>query len=231
MKEKLTGKQLVLKILDDVNTPLSSAEIFDTALKSGYAKLYARGTDNTQKVAQISSLLSTWTENENCPLIRYEKGYNGNTSIVYTLKKNINQSKEPDKIISETSRPQIGQAQKMRVWTNYWGNCINGLCIVNGAHIKLNDCVIGHIVAYAISHDNSDENLAPICNECNKAMGTMDMREYKKLHHPDIEVACKKDIFKEYITKDDVLKCLEKWSKQNVDTKYFEKAIELIKKY
>jgi len=243
MVEKLTGKELVIKILEDSDEPMSCSEICDNAIESKYFKLYARGTDNDQKKAQISSLLSTWCLNDDCPVTRYEKGYNGNISIMYKLKRKIEDklksSENPDGTLFGSlipnekiniSRPPIGVAQRHRVWSNYWGNCMNGVCIISGDSITLTNCIIGHIVAYCVSNNSDDSNLAPICNECNKAMGKMDMREYKKIYYPDINVPCKIDIFKDYITKDDVIKCLEKYALGNIDVNYFNKAIELLKK-
>jgi len=89
MVEKLTGKELVIKVLEDSDEPMSCSEICDTAIESKYFKLYARGTDNDQKKAQISSLLSTWCLNDNCPVTRYDKGHDGNSAYTYVLNENV----------------------------------------------------------------------------------------------------------------------------------------------
>lgn len=89
MVEKLTGKELVIKVLEDSDEPMSCSEICDTAIESKYFKLYARGTDNDQKKAQISSLLSTWYLNDNCPVTRYDKGHDGNSVYTYVLNENV----------------------------------------------------------------------------------------------------------------------------------------------
>ena len=89
MVEKLTGKELVIRVLEEFDEPMSCSEIFDYAIKSKYAKLYARGTDNDQKKAQISSLLSTWCLNDNCPVTRYDKGHDRNSAYTYVLNENV----------------------------------------------------------------------------------------------------------------------------------------------
>lgn len=99
MVEKLTGKELVIKVLKDSDEPMSCTEIFDTAKKSGYLKLYAPGTDIGQKKAQISSLLSTWSESSN-DIIKHKKGHNENTVYTYSLVENEN-GDETEKEVSD----------------------------------------------------------------------------------------------------------------------------------
>lgn len=89
MTKNITGKELVIKVLKDTDEPMSCSDIFDTSKKSGYLKLYARGTDKDQKKAQISSLLSTWCLNDDCPVTRYDKGYDGNSVYTYILNENV----------------------------------------------------------------------------------------------------------------------------------------------
>lgn len=96
MSKKLTGKELVIKTLEDSDEPMSCTEIFDTAKKCGYLKLYVPGTDNDQKKAQISSLLSTWSESSN-DITKYEKGHNGSTVYTYSLNIDTNKSDEEEK--------------------------------------------------------------------------------------------------------------------------------------
>lgn len=239
MTEKITGKELVLRVLNGTSNELSSSEILDVAIELNYSKFYSKGATYEQKNAQISSLLGVWTQKENCPVKRYESGHNGNDRITYTLKKyketNIKEIFKETPLINfgdekDISRPPISSTLRYKVWTSFWGNCTNGMCIVDGKHITLNDFVCGHIEAYSVNQNSDISNLAPICNECNKAMGTMDMRDYKKKYHNNIDIPCKIDIFKDYITKVDVIKCFEDLvMNQDLNSKYLEKAIELLR--
>jgi len=241
MKEKIKGKTLILDTLKLSDEPLSHSDIWEKAEKLGLTKLYAKGTDSEQKKRQIGSLLSTWTEKDDCPIIRHEKGYLGWTSITYELKNKVNNNskvKSIHKIFEEirnekedTSRPQINIVLRHKVWSNFWNNSMNGLCIVCGKPITITNFICGHIEAYSVNKNNDISNLAPICDECNKGMGTMDMREYKKLHYSNINIPCKIDIFIDYITKDDIIKVFESYiAISNRDSIYFEKAIEIIKR-
>jgi len=231
MKEKIKGKQLIIKTLENSTHVLSHSDIWDKAENLGLTKLYAQGTDDEQKKRQIGSLLSTWTENEDCPIIRHEKGYLGWTSITYELKNKIRNSSKIEKILEkiEEPRPQINIVLRHKVWSNFWNNSMNGLCIVCGKPITITNFICGHIEAYSVNQNSDISNLAPICDECNKGMGTIDMREYKKLHYSNINIPCKIDIFVDYITKDDIIKCLEKYL-DNIDGIFFEKAIEMLEK-
>lgn len=245
MKEKIKGKQLILESLKLSNEPISCEQIWTNAEVSGLSKLYAKGTAVEQKKTQICSLLCTWTKEENCPIIRHEKGYNEHLLITYELKKKFKNKIQLDKVFGSPSapivveflkkidsyresRPIITTQLRYKLWSKFWNNSMNGLCIVCGNPITIADFVCGHIEAWSVNKNSDISNLAPVCNLCNKSMGTMDMREYKKLHHSNIDVPCKTDIFKDYITKEDVIKCLEKYL-DRVDAKYFEKALEIIK--
>lgn len=246
-KEKIKGKTLILETLKHYDKPMSSTDIWDDAVELGLEKLYAKGTDFEQKKRQICSLLSTWTENNDCPIKRYEKGSNGNSSITYELKKkfkknlealnnisssikynhDINELRESDKVFG---RPQITTQLRHKLWSNFWNNSMNGLCIVCGEPITITDFVCGHIEAYSINQNSDISNLAPLCNLCNKSMGTMDIREFKRKYHPNIDVPCKIDIFEDYITKEDVIRYLQELTDNNHNKKYLEKAILLLLK-
>lgn len=255
--KSIKGRGLITETLKRAKRPLSHSELWDLAVEYGFAARYARGTNSEQKKRQIGAELSTWSQEENFPFKRYEKGHNGNTSITYSIRKtkenkDINEDKceislslseenllnlfEDDKFeddeceVEIKPRTQLKSELRYKVWQEFWGNCMNGMCIVCGDHISIQSFECGHIVSYSESKNNDISNLAPICSKCNKNMRTIDMREYKKTYYLSVDVPCKKDIFKDYITKDDVINILKKYSSNHVDAKIFKKAIELIEK-
>jgi len=82
--EKMTGKELIILVLENANKPLSVLEIWDIAEKKGYAKLYGKGNDAKQKRTQIAADIYRWYHEENSPLERFEKGVEGK-DITYSL--------------------------------------------------------------------------------------------------------------------------------------------------
>ncbi len=225
MTEKLTGKELVIKVLEDANEPMSCSEIWDIAIKSKYAKIYARGTENDQKKAQINSLLSTWSENENCPIVRYEKGYNGNSAYTYSLNKNIeknNNKKQNDNIVS-----QIPKAVRDAVWMRDVGNSKSGKCYICPRIITDDNFEAGHIISKHNGGNDDYDNLRAICIPCNRSMKSTNLEDYKEKHYPNNI----NKINLNEVTKEDVIRFLEMHKPNDANIKFFDKAIELLKKH
>jgi hypothetical protein len=76
---------------------------------------------------------------------------------------------------------RINKQIRDSVWDTYIGaNEGKGSCYCNDDHIidsKHFEC--GHVVSRHNGGADSVENLRPVCEKCNKYMGTMDMNEYK----------------------------------------------------
>lgn len=225
MGEKLTGKELVIKVLEDSNEPITCSEIWDVAIKSKYAKLYARGTDNDQKKAQISSLLSTWSENENSPIIRYEKGYNGNPVYTYMLNKNIEKNDNNNKRSNENITSQIPKAVRDAVWMRDVGNSKSGKCYICPRVITDDNFEAGHIISKHNNGTDDYDNLRAVCIPCNRSMKSTNLEDYKEKHYPNI---IKSNVNE--VTKEDAIQFLELHKPNDVNVKFFNKAIELLKK-
>jgi 5-methylcytosine-specific restriction endonuclease McrA len=73
--------------------------------------------------------------------------------------------------------PRIPKLLKNRVWDIYIGKeqgigfCL--ACNINQINSKHFEC--GHIISIKNGGTNNIDNLRPICDECNKSMGTLNM--------------------------------------------------------
>ena len=229
----MTGRELIMMVLEKAKKPLSVSEIWDIAEEKKYAKLYAGRTDAEQKKRQIGSELLRWYEEENSPIKRHEKGEKGNKYITYFLSEIIQQPPRNgvnDEGNGKNKRRGIPKEVREKVWEKFWGNNSKGMCIVCGNHISLSSFYCAHIEAHSVNKNDDITNLAPTCGQCNSGMATMDLREYKKRYHNDIDVHCKIDIFTSYITKEEVISILKKYTEDNIHAKYFKRALEMIEK-
>jgi hypothetical protein len=215
--EKMTGRELCRAVLESAREPLTAEEVCDVADRKGYFKQYRSSAEDP--TAAIKALLYVEAKKKDGEFI-------GDKS--FPVKFDIRKGKiiQPPKI---TSKSTIPQEVRHKVWMDFWGNCTNGMCIVCGDSIQITSFACAHIEAYSISENNDISNLAPTCEKCNRGMKTMDLREYKKKYHPNIDVHSIKDIFTDYITKEEVINCLEKYAKSNKDAKIFLKAVEMLK--
>ena len=109
------------------------------------------------------------------------------------------ENKEIDNIASEflsnldkkkkekNKRDNIPQELRERIWKkepkNFCneGMLVNGFCYSCNNELNIKDMQCGHIIAHAFGGKVSLDNLMPICSNCNKKMGTMNLEEYKKL--------------------------------------------------
>lgn len=104
---------------------------------------------------------------------------NNNNSI-------INDTNNITNIISMESpkkhkRKTIPSSLRNAVWTAYNGKVYESKCYVGcGSIIDVTTFECGHVKAHAKGGDINIENLRPICSNCNKSMGTMNMEEYIK---------------------------------------------------
>lgn len=78
-------------------------------------------------------------------------------------------------------RVSIPKPIKNKCWDLYIGKDKGiGKCFVcNENEISSKHYECGHVLAVANGGDNNVTNLRPICSECNKSMGTMNLDDYK----------------------------------------------------
>jgi len=94
-----------------------------------------------------------------------------------TISKKVNSEKEERvKVVRKT----IPKPIKNKVWDLHIGKDKGiGECNVCSKEIDSKNYECGHIVAVSKGGENNIDNLLPICDECNKSMGSMDLYAYK----------------------------------------------------
>jgi 5-methylcytosine-specific restriction endonuclease McrA len=78
-------------------------------------------------------------------------------------------------------RPKITKKLRMNVWKKYGINNLNQPCFCCGVDISFNQFECGHVIPISKGGSTTVDNLEPICGECNKDMGNMNLMEYKVL--------------------------------------------------
>jgi hypothetical protein len=83
---------------------------------------------------------------------------------------------------------KIPQIKRILCWNTYIGEEVGkALCLCcNTFHITQHNFHCGHVVAEANGGSLSIESLRPICDKCNCAMGTQDMRLFAKKNSTEI---------------------------------------------
>lgn len=78
---------------------------------------------------------------------------------------------------SSTYRAPIAKALRIKVW-----NCslMDSLCYCCGEKTKFVDFECGHVIPLTLGGQTNEENLRPICRQCNQDMSTRNLEEYKK---------------------------------------------------
>ena len=99
--------------------------------------------------------------------------------------------------MQKTKKKPIPKSLKIAVWNKYIGEDIGKskcLCC-NLSDITQLKFHTGHVIAEANGGETNIDNLRPICETCNKSMGTKNMEEFKKLiqtvediFEPDINI-------------------------------------------
>jgi len=127
-------------------------------------------------------------------------------------------------VLKNNSSP-IPKAIRDAVWMRDVGNSKNGECYVCKRFITDDLYETGHIISRSNNGSDDFDNLRVVCVQCNKAMGTRDLEEYRETYHS-------KTIHRlnlSNVSKDDVIKFFED-NKLDVNYgKFYEKAIELLK--
>jgi len=79
------------------------------------------------------------------------------------------------------SRKAIPKPIRNAVWDLYIGKEKGiGQCFICGNEINSKSFECGHITSVSNKGDNNIDNLRPICSDCNKSMGTMDLLKFKE---------------------------------------------------
>lgn len=91
--------------------------------------------------------------------------------------------KTKDETKEKTKKKTIPKSLKIAVWNKYIGEDIGKakcLCcnLTDITQLKFHT---GHVIAEANGGETNIDNLRPICETCNKSMGTKNMEEFKKL--------------------------------------------------
>ena len=127
-------------------------------------------------------------------------------------------------IVKNTSSP-IPKAIRDAVWMRDVGNFKNGKCYVCKRFITDDLYETGHIKSRDNNGSDDFDNLRVVCVQCNKAMGTRDLEDYKETYHS--KTIHRLNILND-MTKEDVIKFFED-NKLDVNYgKFYEKAIKLL---
>ena len=94
------------------------------------------------------------------------------------IKNKIGKELKPKK--TTTRRKNVSKAVRSKVWNIYIGS-IHGECkciVCNNNTITQNNNEAGHILSVKEGGKDTEDNIIPICGECNKSMGSKHMREF-----------------------------------------------------
>lgn len=95
-----------------------------------------------------------------------------------TTSTSISQAPAP----STYQKQAIPKSLRRKVWRNYFGTDMIGDCYCCGAALDYDDNYeCGYRVAEAKGGATVEENLQPICRQCNRSMGTTSISEYAAL--------------------------------------------------
>ena len=80
-------------------------------------------------------------------------------------------------------RKSFPKQVRFAVWESHCGRVYSHKCFVHYCSniMKVSDFEVGHIVAHAKGGSDSLTNLLPICNKCNKGMGTKSIPEFNDI--------------------------------------------------
>ena len=90
---------------------------------------------------------------------------------------------EPEEEEEKPIRKGIPKSVKMELWRNHFGERFEGKCFCCKKKIERDNFESGHVVPVAAGGENHITNLRPICFDCNRSMGDMDLNAYKAEFH------------------------------------------------
>jgi len=78
-------------------------------------------------------------------------------------------------------RPKIPKALRKKVWKEQNEKDIEGSCYCCNENIEFDTFECGHIIPVSLGGATNNKNLRPICHDCNKDMGCMNLEEFREL--------------------------------------------------
>lgn len=80
-----------------------------------------------------------------------------------------------------SERPKIPKSLRNNVWYKRNGENMNGKCYVCNEELMIDNMECGHIIPHVYHGKIELDNLEPICKNCNRDMGIMNLIEYKSI--------------------------------------------------
>lgn len=75
-------------------------------------------------------------------------------------------------------RKSIPKSLKKDLWKNHFGNNFKGRCFCCKKEIMRDKFEVGHYISVANGGSDNLNNLRPICFDCNRSMGQINMQEF-----------------------------------------------------
>lgn len=94
--------------------------------------------------------------------------------------------------IEKRKKKQIPQTLRFDVWVDYQGDRFYGKCFCCRCPISVKNFHAGHIISEELGGTTTQDNLRPICENCNHSMKTRNMFEFKRAHYPETCWECVK---------------------------------------
>jgi HNH endonuclease len=91
-------------------------------------------------------------------------------------------------------RKTIPKAKRTELWDKYFKDKRIGSCLVCNCQLDVvGTWEAGHVIAYSKGGSDDLENLRPVCQRCNRSMGTQNMGEWARINYPNNFVTKKED--------------------------------------
>ena len=88
-------------------------------------------------------------------------------------------------------KKKIPKSVRNDVWDEHIGKKYGiGTCYVCGQEIRASHFECGHIIAESKGGKSTIDNLRPVCERCNKSVGTMNMDEFKNKYYAKPQKCC-----------------------------------------
>jgi hypothetical protein len=99
------------------------------------------------------------------------------------------ESTKKDTVVVSKKTSYIPKSLKVKVWNDNFGRqCGEHECYIEcGKIICQGDFECGHVISKKNDGDTTVENLKPICSQCNKSMGTVNLEEFKKTYFSPVK--------------------------------------------
>ena len=84
-------------------------------------------------------------------------------------------------IKSKSKSHRIPSALRSKVWLNCNGKCYESNCYCCSKQINITNFHCGHIISRKDNGPTNEDNLRPICSDCNSSMGSQNMETFKNV--------------------------------------------------